>query len=77
LLTPSECSWGSVDVLGLLWSGRRQEEDLVDELVDLLMELSRVDPVMESSKLLLPLLRDGIGSTQAIGGGFGLGRSVV
>jgi hypothetical protein len=65
------------DVLRLLWGGRRQEEDLVDELVNLLMELSMVDPVMESSTLLLPLLRDGIGFTQVIGGGFGLGRSVV
>jgi len=58
-----------VDVLCLLWGGRRQEEDLVDELVDLLTELSRVDPVTESSKLLLLLLRDGIGLTQSIVGG--------
>ena len=60
------------DILRLLWSGRRQEEDLVDELVDRLMELSRVDPVPESGKLLLLLLRDGIGFTQAIEGGSGL-----
>ena len=60
-----------MDVLRLLWSGSRQEEDLVDELVDLLMELSRVDPVMESGKLLLLLLRDGIGSAEAIEGGSG------
>ena len=36
-----------------------------------MMELSRVDPVMESGKLLLLLLRDGIGSAEAIEGGSG------
>jgi hypothetical protein len=36
---------------------------VVDELVDLLTELSRVDLVADSSKLLFLFLRDGMGFT--------------
>jgi hypothetical protein len=45
------------------WHGVGQEQDVIYELTDLSVELSKVDLVSETVRLLIAFLRDGIGIT--------------
>ena len=54
------------DVLGLVWCGAWQREQIVEQVVDLLAQLPWVGLVMEALQLLSSPVRESIGGAQAL-----------